>query len=50
MSEAVAELQLLRMDVENQQRDNDELYKLDKEDFVAVKDELADCFLALADE
>ena len=45
-----AELQLLRVDVENRQKEGDEFYKLEKEDFVAVKDELAEDFIVLADE
>ena len=45
-----AELQLLRADVENRQKEGDEFYKLEKENFVAVKDELAEDFVVLADE
>ena len=45
-----AELQLLRADAENRQREGDEFYKLEKEDFAAVKDELAEDFVALVDE
>ena len=41
---------MLRADAENRQREGDEFYKLEKEDFVAVKDELADDFVVLADE
>ena len=46
----VAELQLLRADAENRKKDGNEFYTLTKEDFTAVKDELADDFVALADE
>ena len=45
-----AELQLLRVDAENPQKDDDDCYMLTKEDFTAVKDELADDFVTLADE
>ena len=45
-----AELQLLRADAENRQKDGDDCYMLTKEDFTAVKDELADDFVTLADE
>ena len=44
----VAELQLLRADVENRKKEGDEFYKLDKEEFAA--DELANDFLTLAEE
>ena len=44
------ELQLLRADAENRQKDGDDCYMLTKEDFTAVKDELADDFVTLADE
>ena len=44
------ELQLLRVDAENRQKDGDDCYMLTKEDFTAVKDELADDFVTLADE
>ena len=46
----VAELQLLWVDAENQKKDSDEFYTLNKEDFTAMKDELADDFVALAEE
>ena len=45
-----AELQLLRADVDTRQREGDEFYKLEKEDFAMVKDKLADDFVVLADE
>ena len=45
----VAELQLLGENAENRQKEGNEFYRLD-EDFAAVKDELADDFLTLADE
>ena len=41
---------MLRTDAENRQKDGDEFYTLDEEDFASVKDKLADDFLALADE
>ena len=44
------ELQLLRADAENRQKDGDDWYMLTKEDFTIVKDELADDFVTLADE
>ena len=46
----VAELQLLGENAENRQKEGNEFYRLDKEDFAAVKDELADDFLTLDDE
>ena len=45
-----AELQLLRADAENRQKDGDDCYMLTKEDFTAVKDELAYDFVTMADE
>ena len=44
------ELKLQRADAENRQKDGDDCYMLTKEDFTAVKDELADDFVTLADE
>ena len=44
------ELQLLRADAENQQKDGDDYYMLTKEDFTAVRDELVEDFVTLADE
>ena len=46
----MAELQLLRADAENQQKDGDDYYMLTKEDFTAVRDELVEDFVTLADE
>ena len=45
-----AELQLLRADAENRQKEGDDCYMLTKKDFTTVKDELADDFVTLADE
>ena len=36
--------------MENRKKDGDECYMLTKEDFTAVKDELVDDFVSLADE
>ena len=44
------ELWLLRADAENRQKDGDDCYMVTKEDFTAVKDELADDFVTLADK
>ena len=41
---------MLRVDAKNRQKEGDEFYKMDKEDFIAVKNELADDFLTLAEE
>ena len=41
---------MLRADAENQRKDGDEFYKLDKESIEAIRDELSDDFLSLADE
>ena len=41
---------MLRADAENQQKDDDEFYILDKESIEAIKEELSDDFLSLADE
>ena len=46
----MAELQLLRADAENRQKEGDDCYMLTSEDFTAIKDELAEDFTALADE
>ena len=46
----MADLQLLRADTENRQKEGNDCYMLTKEDFTAVKDELADDFVTLADE
>ena len=40
---------MLRVDAENRKND-DNCYMLTQEDFTVVKDELADDFVALADE
>ena len=45
-----AELQLLRADVENRQKEGDDCYTLTSEDFTAIRDELANDFQALADD
>ena len=45
-----AELQLLRANTENRQKDGDEFYKLDKESIEAIKEELPDDFLSLVEE
>ena len=45
-----AELQLLRADAENRQKDDDDSYMLTKEDFTTIRDELAEDFVTLADE
>ena len=41
---------MLRADAENRQKDGDDCYMLTKEYFTAIKDELADDFVTLADE
>ena len=46
----MVELQLLRADAENRQKDGDDCHMLTKEDSTAIKDELAVDFLTLADE
>ena len=46
----MAELQLLRADAENRQKDGDDCYMLTKEDFTIVRDELAGDFGTLAEE
>ena len=46
----MAELQLLRADAKNRQKEGDDCYMLTKEDFTAIKDELAEDFITLADE
>ena len=46
----VADLQFLRADAENRKKDGDEFYTMTKEDFTAMKDELANDFVALVEE
>ena len=41
---------MLRTDAENRQKDDDKFYILDKESIEAIKEELSDDFLSLADE
>ena len=41
---------MLRADAENRQKDGDDCYMLTKEDFTAVRDELAKDFVTLAEE
>ena len=41
---------MLRADAENRQKNGDEFYILDKESIEAIKEELSDDFLSLADE
>mgnify|MGYP006905982425 CR=1 FL=1 len=45
-----AELQFLRADAENQRKDDDDFYKLNVENIVAIREELSDDFLSLARE
>ena len=41
---------MLRVDAENRRKHGDEFYKLDKESIEAIKEELSDDFLSLANE
>ena len=41
---------MLRADAENRRKEGDEVYILDKESIEAIKDELSDDFISLADE
>ena len=41
---------MIRADAENRQKDGNDCYMLTKEEFTAVKDELADDFVTLANE
>ena len=45
-----AELQVLRGDAENRQKDDDNFYKLDTESIVTIMEELSEDFLSLARE
>ena len=49
-SKQIAELQLLRADAENRLKEGEIFFKLDKKSVVAIKEELADDFLALSNE
>ena len=44
------EIQLLRADAENRQKEGDDWYMLTMADFTAVKDELVEDFVTLEDE
>ena len=41
---------MLRADAENRRKDDDDFYKLDGENIVAIREELSDDFLSLAGE
>ena len=45
-----SEVQVLRADVENRRKDDDDFYKMDEECIVTIQEELSDDFLSLAAE